>query len=397
MPLERGAHPAVAALVRQHADSRAELVKHHLGGRSKATYDSGVGCFCKFATEANLPTCFFSLSLGEIQAAIECFIVFMVNDGYKPSTITQYISHLAEYLKVRGIETTLRGEGCAVLLQCARRKDQQVQPLRLRQSIPISCALMVLVLARIDRSYPGDAHRAARLQIKACCAFAYGLCCRIHEVLFDGKKTDKDGFAIQDHAARSAHCAFQFAGSSKLYPANNPAAFPPNQRPISFAGFHDSLKNWAGGGPSRNVAANARVYPFCCPGLLYDYVVAYPPPANGHLFPGLKAATVSREIKPTLESVGLPGDRGCPHGMRIGSESMALAARHMAPAVSESQAQEHGLWRSAQGLRPYARSAFASGGELSAFLYDMNYMPIDYLQWYYTSPAIKVAINGEVE
>ena len=70
---------------------------------------------------------------------------------------------------------------------------------------------------------------------------------------------------------------------------------------------------------------------------------------------------------------------------------MVQALRHSAKGVTAAQEQEHGMWRSAQGLKPYSRTAFASGSETSSALYDVHYMPIDYLLWYYMSPAIAVA------
>ena len=109
--------------------------------------------------------------------------------------------------------------------------------------------------------------------------------------------------------------------------------------------------------------------------------------------PHLRADTVSKVIKRVFASVGLDGSRGCPHAMRTGSLSMIQALRHSVRGVTAAQEQEHGMWRSAQGLKPYRRTAFASGSETSSALYDVSYMPIDYLLWYYMSPAIAVAID----
>lgn len=46
------------------------------------------------------------------------------------------------------------------------------------------------------------------------------------------------------------------------------------------------------------------------------------------------------------------------------------------------------MWRSAQGLRPYARASMLTGIETSFALYDMLYMTIDYLKWFYMSPNV---------
>jgi hypothetical protein len=276
-----------------------------------------------------------------------------------------------------------------------RRQVGAIAPTRLTEKIPVTCACILLMLNRCDTLHAGDAPaaRKQRLMLKAACAVVYGMCLRIHEALSDGRTVVKDGLPIVDHALKTAHVAFQFDGYANLFPATDPSKFPVDRRPRSFAGFHDSTKNWTGGTGTRNVRANPLPFPFCCVGLLFDYVVAYPPPPRGHLFPGLKDRAVNALVKYAFESVGLTASRGCCHAIRVGSESMALAKRHSAQAVTDAQAQEHGLWRTQQGIAPYARGSFGSGGDLSEALYDISYMPIDYLLWYYQSPAIKVADN----
>lgn len=308
------------------------------------------------------------------------------------TTITQYVSHLRQYLLVRGISVTLRSDQCQVLLACATRQDRAVLPLRLTQKIPTSCAVMHLVFLRIDRLHCDNLK--LRHSHGAACAVASGLCCRIHEVLPDGRLMDADGLVIADHAIMTAHVAFRFAGDGRIYPASEPDSFPVGRHPVAFAGFHDSLKNWVGGSGTRQVAANPRCYPFCYVRRLFDYVVFCRPPPGGHLFPCVRAAAVGRHIKAVFDSVGLDGARGCCHAMRVGSESMAQALRYSAPGVTAAQEQDHGMWRSEQGLRPYKRSAFETGSDLSLALYDVQFMSINYLRWYYMSPAIEIAADG---
>ena len=52
-----------------------------------------------------------------------------------PATITQYLSHVTEYLKVRGISAPVRSVGTAVLLECVRRQVQAVASSRLTDKI----------------------------------------------------------------------------------------------------------------------------------------------------------------------------------------------------------------------------------------------------------------------
>ena len=309
----------------------------------------------------------------------------------KAGTITSYISHVNEFLSVRGIAVSLRSDLAGVFLQCAKRQDRSVAPLRLTQKIPISAPVLLLIFVDITR-HSKDIR--SRDECLACCAVAYGLCCRIHEVLPDRKTRDLDGLPIPDHSIMTAHLSFTFPGDHRVYPASRPDDFPPGTIPSSFTGFHDSLKNMPGGSGTRAVAANPHIFPFCLVRIVYHYVCTYRPPATGHLFPTVKSSGVSVHIKRALNSVGLDGSRGCPHAMRVGSETMVQALRYSRKGLTAEQEQHHGMWRSAQGLQPYARASMLTGSETSFALYDMLYMTIEYLKWFYMSPAIPVAIDS---
>ena len=320
---------------------------------------------------------------------MESFVLYLRRAQLQASTITQYISHLSQFLKLRGIEVVLRGSLVAVALQASVQQDVRARPKRLKEKIPIVCVLMSLIFRDIDTTFVSD--RRARVTLSAVIAMAYGLCCRIHEVLYAGRRVNRQGQPLIDHAIRSPHLSFSFRDDRQIYPASVPSDFPPGQRPIQMTCFHDSLKNWQGGSGTRAVAANPSGVPFCLVQRVFDYVVAYPPPHKGHLFPDVHATTVSTIIKRVAESQQLDSSRACPHAMRVGSETMVTALRHAAPAVSSAQEQEHGMWRSAQGLRPYQRSALSSGAELSMALYDEGFMTLEYLRWYYMSEAIPTA------
>ena len=366
---------------------------HHIGPGSRNTYDTGVGAFCAFADEYRLPTDLFDRTPREIHAVIECFVMHLRRVPLAANTITQYISHVNEYLKLRDIEVELRGVQVRVALQCSQRQDIRACPKRLREKIPIVASLIALILQDIDERYASDPR--ARFTLSAVVATAYGLCCRIGEILYGGVRHSREGQLITDHAIRTPHLSFSFLNDRAVYPASNPAAFPPGQRPYQFTGFHDSLKNWASGTGTRAVGANPSGVPFCLVQRLFDYVVAFPPPPKGHLFPSTRDTEVSVIVKRVVDSQQLDGSRACPHAMRVGSETMVSALRHAAPAVSAAQEQEHGMWRSAQGLRPYQRSALSSGAELSSALYDVNFMTVEYLRWYYMSEAIVTAIDDQ--
>ena len=378
-------------MVAAFAEDRSALRADHIGPGSRDTYDTGVGTFFSFAQQFGLPTNIFDCPLRQIHAVIEGFVLHLRRVPLQAATITQYISHLNQFLKLRDIEVALRGTQVQVTLQAAARQDVRACPKRLREKIPVVCSLMDLVFKDIQSTYAFDTH--LRLTLSAVVATAYGLCCRIHEILYAGERRNKLGQLLPDHAVRSPHLSFSFPGDRRIYPASAPEDFPVGKRPYQFTCFHDSLKNWQGGSGTRAVAVNPSGVPFCLVQHVFDYVVAYPPPPRGHLFPETRDAVISMIVKRVVESQGLDGSRACPHAMRVGSETMVTALRHAAPGVSATQEQEHGMWRSAQGLRPYQRSALSSGAELSAALYDIEFMTVEYLRWYYMSEAIPSAID----
>ena len=216
----------------------------------------------------------------QIHAVLEAFVLHLRREGRAATTITQYISHLNQFLLMRYVHVELRGEQVSVALQCARRQDDLVKPARLSQKIPISAALMVLIFRDIDANHLLDPRR--RLLLGACVAVAYGICCRIHEVLFDGRVTDKDGLPIQDHSVKTPHLSFMFPGDAHLYKADAPSKFPPGRRPSSFACFHDSLKNDTGGSGTRCVAANPSGTPFDLVGRVFCTSTTCPPSPLPH-------------------------------------------------------------------------------------------------------------------
>ena len=88
-------------MVAGFAADRVELRLHHIGPGSRSTYDTGVGAFCAFAEEFQLPTDLFDRPPREIHAVIECFVMHLRRVPLTANTITQYVSHLNEFLKLR--------------------------------------------------------------------------------------------------------------------------------------------------------------------------------------------------------------------------------------------------------------------------------------------------------
>ena len=354
-------------------------------------YDTGFGTFCQFAALYGLPTNIFTRSSAEILAVIEHFALHLRRLNAKATTISQYVSHVTEYLRLHGCDAQLRGVSLAVTLQCARNQDARLRPQRLTQKIPIVWPIMLLIFHDLDETYRHD--EPARLLYSAIVATAYGMCCRIHEIIPARTALNRLGQSLPDHAIMSPHVVFSFPNDPQIYRASAPALFPRDRRPYQYTGFHDSLKNSAGGSGTRAVAANPRTGSPCLVQRLFDYVVHHPPPPAGHLFPRANYDVVSTVVKRVALAQGLDSSRVCPHAMRVGSVTMLSALRHMAQTSSPGAELEHGMWRSAQGLRPYLRSALNSGAQTSLTLYDPLFMTVEYLQWYYMSEAIHSAAD----
>ena len=267
----------------------------------------------------------FFLPVPEMQKVIECFILELRRQDLNATTITGYISHISEYLKIRGVEVTIRSDLSGALRTCFRRQDQLVAPLRLPEKIPIPAPVLLLIFEDI-KIHATDAR--TRDETLAICAIAYGLCLRIHEAIPDGRTTDTDGLPMVDHSIMTPHLSFTFADDYRVYKASRPEDFPVGKFPQSFSAYHDSLKNMPGGTGTRSVGANPNVYSFGLVEIVYHYVCTYRPPPEGHLFPNVKSVAVNAYIKRTFNSVGLDGSRGCPHAMRVGSESMIRALQY---------------------------------------------------------------------
>ena len=376
----------------EFAPDRTTIHLNHIGAGSRTTYDTGVGTFFEFAELYQLPTDVFQRSPPEVHVVMEHFALHLRRLQVKASTISQYVSHIIEHLKLLGCAAHLRGTPLAVILQCARNQDARLRPTRLSQKIPIVWALMLPILRDLDVTFAFD--EPSRLLYRAVMATAYGLCCRIHEIIAAAPSTNRLGQPLVDHAIMAPHVAFAFHGDTKIYRACDPRSFPPGRRPYQYTGFHDSLKNSAGGSGTRAVAANPRADTPCLVQCLFEYVVRHPPPPSGHLFPRALYSVISAVVKRVVSAHGLDASRACPHAMRVGSVTMLSALRHSAPASVPSEELEHGMWRSAEGLRPYQRSALNSGALTSLSLYDPLFMTIEYLQWYYMSEAISVATDS---
>jgi len=302
--------------------------------------------------------------------------------GIKMLTITQYVSHVADQLITRRypVANNIRSPHSRSALQSFLREDVLGKPYRLTCKIPIGASLVLNVLAdiRITLSFTP----AFAMQLATAIVLAFGVCLRSGESVPHGRH----GFP--DHAIRCALVAFQWDLDAKLYPINAPQDFPTDRgTPCRVIIMQDTQKNHAAGTGPRGIERNPRpeaATTFCVPTMVYHYVLSNPrTDPNAHLFPDIQPAHITTVIQRVGTAEGLDESRLCAHGLRAGSLSAIMAG---APPSNSEQLIQHGLWHSAQGLKPYAHHGIRHGAEVAQLLYDTEYPTIEFLCWYYCTP-----------
>ena len=370
-------------MVAHHARDRRQADNSHLGAGSRITYATGWRAWRWYCVTWNLPTNLFLLSIPTIQIAVEYFMFFLRNRrNIKMKTITQYVSHVCDQLITRRypVANNIRSPQSRSALQSFLRDDLLGKPYRLTCKIPIGASLVLLVLADIRITFASTP--AFALQLSTAIVLAFGVCLR------SGESAPHGRLGLPDHAIRCALVAFQWDDDIKIYPVTAPHDFPTDRgKPCRVIILQDTQKNHAEGTGPRGIQRNPRpdaATTFCIPSIVYDYVLSNPRTnPHDHFFPDVQPAHITAVIQRVGTANGLDETRLCAHGLRAGSLSAIMAG---APPTDSEQLVQHGLWHSAQGLRPYAHLGIRHGADVALLLYDTEYPSIDFLCWYYCTP-----------
>ena len=300
----------------------------------------------------------------------------------KMKTITQYVSHVCDQLITRRypVAHNIRSPQSRSALQSFLRDDLLGKPYRLTCKIPIGASLVLRVLDDIRNSFASTP--AFAMQISTAIALAFGVCLRSGESVPHGRH------GLPDHAIRNALVAFQWDTDVRVYKVTQPHEFPTHLGvPCRVVVMQDTQKYHAEGPGPRGIERTPRsdaATTFCIPSMVYEYVRRYPRlDPNAHFFPDVKPAHITTVIQRVGTAEGLEEHRLCAHGLRGGSLSAIMAGT---PPTDSEQLIQHGLWHSAQGLRPYAHHGIRHGADVALLLYDTEYPSIDFLRWYYCTP-----------
>ena len=123
------------------------------------TYQSGLTAWDQFAAEFNIPADVFQLDSLAIHMTVEYFACFLRSRRHvKPSTINEYITHVATNARERGLPdtTTLRSTRLHYILESFTKADARAIPQRLSIKIPLTADLLWRLENFIDKHFPNS-------------------------------------------------------------------------------------------------------------------------------------------------------------------------------------------------------------------------------------------------
>ena len=325
----------------------------------------------------------------------------------KADTINQYISHMSTLLSMKNwvFAPHIRSLILARMLRGWARIDILRHPLRLTCHIPATLPVMAHFMTVADKVYQLDPRTCSA--VKASAAVQYACAFRANEAspkeaTKAAKKAAKLAASNDDpddeepdvtHHLKAAHCSFRFAHDPHYYPAHAGTIFPAGKSPTSFEILQATHKTSQYRGEShRSVSPNPNAggLPFCALRLLWSYVQNFPPPSNGAFFHDLSSSHTTKIMKLTATALQLDDKRMSCRAIRSGSVTMLRNLRNKLVEREELEAiRDHGNWSSDTGERIYAHDNPENRKLLvAASLYDCGFMTVDYLRWYYMSPAV---------
>jgi hypothetical protein len=325
----------------------------------------------------------------------------------KSNTIDQYLAHMGTLLSMHNwiFAPHIRSPNLARMLKGWCREDILRHPKRLSCHIPATCQVMqqfFIVNARENKSNPRIlAEIAASAGLQYFCAFraneaspkaaqqAIAAAARVSAAHDDVNDEELE----VTHHLQAGHCSFRFLHDAQYYLACQGTIFPADKYPDSFHILQDTHKtSMARGTSHRSVFPNPALnkQPFCVLDLLWQYVTCFPPPASGAFFPDIVSGHTTHIMKITARSLTLDDTRMSTRAIRSGSVSMLRNMNNKL--IEQQQLQEirdHGNWSSAVGEQVYAHDTPDARRLLVVpSLYDCGFMTVDYLRWYYMTPAV---------
>jgi hypothetical protein len=312
----------------------------------------------------NLPTHVFTLPIHEVHAVVEGFVYFLRHDAafhLCHSTISQYLSHLADMLlQLHFVDhlSLLRNPIVTAMIAAYRLEDRTSLPERLKVKIPFTTSLMLLSLPLLAQVYPAPMHLPTQTAIRTAMAFGISLAVRPSEYLYT------DGGHRGPHQANSSLTYFSFphpysdeyipSHATHLFPrsASSPSGFVP---PLAMFCMLDSAKNDPfGHGAPRVLHAAPSDSQVCHLQLIFAGISTCPPRPDEPLFSGFQppitAKVINRFFHLFADRNGLDPHRLTAHSMCSGSVAQLAASGF---SLEQIRAHTHHATVLSQG--PYMR------------------------------------------
>jgi hypothetical protein len=296
------------------------------------------------------------------------FAVSLRNTGIASSTITSYISHVADALvQMLIIENSnqLRCQRLRWLLQGWKRDDSLNLSKRHSVTIPLTYALLLKACDIVDELFADN--KTTRLALKAALCLGYACSMRPCEYLLTGRPRPLDGVASTNHT-------YLWWGDES-FPI---FLFPRDRGPPDAISFYvDKLKNdmEGNGGPRGIVRCPKAILNLIDP--IYDYILHVPPLIDKPFLASHGDQVSDKHIKKVLHPLAIRTNidptRLIPYSLRSGVLSQI-------DTFSNDVKMRQGFWTSEGGMKFYARKSLNHARMITESIHDPDIYPISWSQ-----------------
>jgi hypothetical protein len=363
-----------ASRIHERYHSSVQLaISKHISDDSRRTYGTGIRAFFNYCASNSLEPDLSTPGITKRDYAIY-FAFFLYSRGGRTSTtVSQYISHVIEYLVHQEFindGSEFRSTRLRFMLAAYARADSIANPLRLRQRIPGVFVIICEIFLVIDRLFPFDTN--SNLSLKAATSAGYGISLRPQEYLaIPGKKI------LLSHQINTTTSTFWWGDSFwYCYDLNGCG---PIESVTHFGTILDFNKNHAlGDGGPRAIAAAPAGAPFCMVKTLLEYFLTFPASIDTPLLvshgPQVDRDKFDSILKVVALNLNLPPSKLTPASLRAGAPNQLSM-------FSDEHRCLQGGWKTISGMRAYMRQYLGNSAIGATALYDSTIVPLSHLRY----------------
>ena len=338
-----------------------------------------MNALCEFCQLTDQPTTIFSLSQHDFQHLMDAFVFWLRDTRHiDGQTINMYLSHVADFARSLQISwhDSIRSHDIKQVLKSMKRQDIETKgPHDSHCKIPIGCELVQKTLLLIRAKY--SEQPLLRLSLECALILYYLLGFRVFEVIdkYLGQpspSSPRSHRPLPNHSLTQNDILIQWKDDPRVYRIEDWRSFP-NPIPYRMCLGHHSTKNWPEGPPRMTAWCNPNGpnNPFCGLSIIADFAKCAQRTEGditmGRLFPiSLTHDILEQLLKEVANKNNIDPSRIYISGIRSGTASV-----HTSDYDQRLQkAQQHQLWTSASGPKPYVHSTFEQGHGAAISLYD---------------------------